>query len=590
MSSGEVRGDLTIEISRPWRGAPGARTRRAVLNRRMAWGLLALVAVGWSLGQAGVFDGELINRGGWTILRRFLLASVHPEHTAEFLRLVMDAALTTLAFAVWGTLLSLVLGSIGGVLGSEVCWRTVFPARSDVARRLGGYRAPWLTVRAILAVPRSIHELIWGLFFLNIFGLDPLVGILAIGIAFGAITAKVFSELLDEAPRQALIALHNSGVPPLKTFLYALLPQAFLDLVSYAFYRFECSIRSAAVLGIVGAGGLGYEIFLSLQSLRYEEIWTLLYALILLTGLTDVWSTGLRRRLATRQHVKMSVRTGSDGAVPTPAGDPIIRGTLLGCAVLLVFSFWYIDADFGKLLARRTAEQLAYVVGQSVPPSLGALGLPEMLHLSANTLAMSILAVAGAGLGGMLLSFFAAHNLVLPGGVLNVSRRRSWPSVWGSAVFVLTRAVLLFFRGVPAPVWALIFLFVMFPGILPGALGLGVYTLGVLGRLMAEVIENMDVRPLHALRVQGASGLQVFLYGVLPSMLPRFTAFVLYRWEVAIRATVMVGLVGAGGLGRLLAEQLSSFDYSGVAATVLAFLALTFMVDLISAVARRDLR
>lgn len=88
----------------------------------------------------------------------------------------------------------------------------------------------------------------------------------------------------------------------------------------------------------------------------------------------------------------------------------------------------------------------------------------------------------------------------------------------------------------------------------------------------------------------GATGSQVFLYGVLPRTLPRFIAYILYRWEVCIRATVIVGFVGAGGLGRLLTEQLSSFDYKGVVATLICFICLTFLVDLISATVRRALR
>jgi len=79
---------------------------------------------------------------------------------------------------------------------------------------------------------------------------------------------------------------------------------------------------------------------------------------------------------------------------------------------------------------------------------------------------------------------------------------------------------------------------------------------------------------LRALHAQGASSAQVFLYGVLPSTLPRCLAYVLYRWEVCIRATVMVGFVGAGGIGRLLADQLGSFDYRGVTASLLAMLVL----------------
>ncbi len=207
-----------------------------------------------------------------------------------------------------------------------------------------------------------------------------------------------------------------------------------------------------------------------------------------------------------------------------------------------------------------------------------------------DTLAMSILAMVVAGVGGLLFSFPAAHNFLLPGGILQPEGDRSPGALLGTAAFGLTRLMLLLLRAVPAPIWALVLLFVFFPGILPGALALGLYTLGVLGRLMAEVTENLDARPLRALRAQGASGGAVFLYGVLPATASRNAGYLLYRWEVAIRATAMVGVVGAGGLGRVLQDQLSSFDYPAVTATILAYVALTFVVDLLSARVRRDLR
>jgi phosphonate transport system permease protein len=108
--------------------------------------------------------------------------------------------------------------------------------------------------------------------------------------------------------------------------------------------------------------------------------------------------------------------------------------------------------------------------------------------------------------------------------------------------------------------------------------------------LMAEVTENTDNRPLRALKGQGASNAQVFLYGVLPQTLSKNLAYVLYRWEVCVRATVVVGLVGAGGLGRLLGDQLSSFDYRSVLTSLIFYVGLTFLVDMLSALVRRAVR
>ncbi|HEY9747635.1 MAG TPA: ABC transporter permease subunit, partial [Allocoleopsis sp.] len=268
--------------------------RPSLFNSRTLWGVICLAAIAWSLQQTGIFSRSLLNSGGWSLVGRFLAASLHPDFSPEFLWLTWHSTLTTLAYAVCGTSLSVVVGIVGGVLASEVWWQSVFLSQRETGRFqswrqklhplswLNRDRWPWLSIRALLSVPRAIHELIWGLFFVNIFGLDPLTAVLAIAIPFGAITAKVFSEILDETPRQPLLALLNSGVAPLPALTYGLIPQAFPNLLSYTFYRFECSIRSAAVLGIIGAGGLGYQILLSLQSLRYEQLWTLFFALFLL--------------------------------------------------------------------------------------------------------------------------------------------------------------------------------------------------------------------------------------------------------------------------------------------------------------------
>lgn len=605
--------------------------RPSQLNYKSLWGIIFIASFIWSLHSAGIFGGNLINEGGWSLVWRFLVAAIHPDFSSELLKLTVEATLKTIAYAVCGTFFSVLIGLVCGVLSSEVWWQSI--AGQTRKNRPYGTRTPWLIVRAVLAIPRAIHELIWGLFFVNIFGLDPLVAILAIAIPFGTITAKVFSEILDETPRQPLMALLNSGVSPINAFLYTLIPQAFLNLLSYSFYRLECSIRAAAVLGIIGAGGLGYQMLLSLQSLRYEQMWTFLIALVLLSGLTDFWSALLRHRLGVPSRLDLNVLNLKKGNHLNNKSDLIIKASLLGGIILLLFSFWYVPADFGKLWSPRTGQLLLGVIHDAFPPDGSQ--LHQLFMLSTQTLAMSILAMTGAGIGGILLSFPAAKNFLLPGGIVDsdncnsprtfFNKRKAgvsatlnnretgtldplnklktkilaplnkgdWGDIthyWAIIILILTRFLLLFIRAVPEPIWALIFLFVLFPGILPGAIALCLHNLGILGRLMAEVTENLDQRPIRSLKALGATNSQVFLYGVLPSTLPRFIAYILYRWEVCIRATVIIGLVGAGGLGRLLTEQLSSFDYQGLLTTLIVFIGLTFFVDLISSSVRRILR
>jgi phosphonate transport system permease protein len=565
-----------------------AGTRLVFFRPSILWALLALGAIWLSLEQAG-FQQDWVNPGGWAQFWQFLRASLHPDFSTELLQLTFHAALVTLAYAVCGTFLSVILGLVGGIFASEVWWQAVFRAeRRNQGAIVAGNRF-FLGIRALFAVPRAIHEMIWGLFFVNLWGLDPLTAILAIAIPFGAITAKVFSEILDETPRQPLFALLNSGVAPFPAFCYSLFPQAFLNLLSYTFYRFECSIRSAAVLGIIGAGGLGYEIFLSLQSLRYEQLWTFFYALFVLNGSVDFGSAWLRQRLGCASRLDLNLYKKARGRNVRDGNNRWWGyGLLSGSFALTGFCFWYINPDWNKLWSPRTGQLFGELATATFPPDWT--GAENLLSLAGQTVAMSVLAIAIATLGGILLAFPSASNFFLPGGLLNPSRMNPVNQSWAWVGLLLSRVALLISRAIPAPIWALVLLFVLFPGILPGAIALGIHNLGILGRLMAETIENLDQRPLQALKAQGTPGSLVFLYGVLPLTFPRFLAYSLYRWEVCMRETVIVGLVGAGGLGRLLTEQLSSFDYRSLIVTLVCFVILTFLVDWLSATLRRSLR
>ena len=512
-------------------------------GRRM-WFALAIMAMGWSLWSAGAGREELVNPGGWTLLRRFWAAAPSPELSAAFLGVTWRASLTTIAFAVLGTALSVAIGLVGGVLTSETWWR-----RSRTNR----LRPGWFAIRGAAGLPRGIHEAVWGLFLVNILGRDPMVGILAIAIPFGAITSKVYAELIDEAAAGPYEALRDAGAGRIAALAYAVFPRILPDLVSYAFYRLECSIRSAVILGMIGAGGLGLELNLTFQSLRYREMWTLIYALVVISALADVWGARLRRRATGRQ----------------------VRASLLAAAALIVASFLHLRPDLGRLFAGRTRTLLGDIASSAWPPAAPADGWGGLLRRSIETLEMSVLAIAIGGTLAVLAAFIAARGGETP------SRR---------VVASVARQALLVTRAIPPPVWALLVLFALFPGPLPGGVALGIYNFGILGRLMAEVIENLDPAPGAALRALGAKPASVFAYATMPGSAARFAAYSLYRWEVVVRETVVVGVVGAGGLGRLLEQQRAAFNYQGMLATVMALVAVCILVDLVSAAARRSLR
>lgn len=382
-------------------------------------------------------------------------------------------------------------------------------------------------------------------------------GVLAIGLPFGAITAKVFADPTDDADPAAYRALRLTGAARLAGFAYGIAPTVRAELLSYGFYRFECAIRSAAILGIVGAGGLGFQLSLSFTSLRYGEVWTALWALVVLNGAADARSGWVRRRspaVLAADGARVRRRTGSaafgTGVVLLPA---------------VVASWWWLDLDVSTLSAARARDQLSYLAGELFPPSTFD-GFWSLAHQTLDTLALSVLAMAVAFQLGVAVALVAAGT-VGPQGVA------------GTAVRATARGALLLTRAVPPPVWAIVVLFVVRPGPWAGAVALGAYNLGVLGRLLAEAVEAADDRPALALRGAGATPLQAVAYATVPAVADRFTSLGLYRWEVAIRETVVVGVVGAGGLGRSLDEALSAFAWSDVTGIVLALVAVTFAVD-----------
>ena len=564
---------------------------RPIRNRgRRAWAAVGVVAIVLSVFRAGLDPSNLINTRGWPQVQDFFVAAIHPELSRDFLALTVREAAVTLSFALLGTALALLIGLFGGVLLTERIWSPMAASASGSsqaghARLTRRGRAGWALGRLAFAIPRSMHEVVFALLLVNILGLNPLVAILAIGIPFGAVTAKVFSELLDEVPTSAELGFRASGAGRVSALLFGTFPQAMGDLLSYAFYRFECSIRSAAVLGIVGAGGIGFQLALSFQSLRYEEMWTLLWALIILSGIADRWSTVVRRR---RNTAAVEMGMAGDNVWTSRRKDPFLRGSALLLAIMVPVAYWWLDLDLSTLWNSRARTLGNELVADAFPPKIGLGGWAQLVSDSVDTIALAVLALGLAWLIGTLVSFLAAR----PDPIATESNSRSvggWHLVW-SGFSGLIRFILLVSRSVPPPVWAFIVVFVVFPGLWPGVIALAIYNAGVLGRLQAEVLENIDRGPEEALRATGATMPGALIFATVPAVSGRFVALGLYRWEVAIRETVIVGVVGAAGLGRRLDEQTSAFDYQGIVATILALLAVTVVVDLASASVRRTIR
>jgi len=153
-------------------------------------------------------------------------------------------------------------------------------------------------IRGLLILLRSVPELVWALVFVRVVGLGPTAGVLAIALTYGGMLGKVYGEILESDDPNATHALLRNGAGRLQAFFYALLPQSAAELTSYTVYRWECAIRSSAVLGFVGAGGLGQQMDNSMKMFQGAEVATMLIVFMLLVGLADYASAWLRKVLA----------------------------------------------------------------------------------------------------------------------------------------------------------------------------------------------------------------------------------------------------------------------------------------------------
>lgn len=226
---------------------------------------------------------------------RFLKDFWPPAHDADFLALLLDATLQTLAIATAGMALALLLAVPASLLASRALSLSA-ASRSGLPSLLGqGLRWP---VRGLLIILRSVPEIVWALLFVRAVGLGPTAGVLAIAITYAGMLGKVYAEIFESVDQRPVHALLQSGSGRLAAFAYGVLPNAAAELTSYTVYRWECAVRASVVMGFVGAGGLGQQIDLSMRMFAGAEVASMLLTFLVLVLLADQLSRLLRGRFA----------------------------------------------------------------------------------------------------------------------------------------------------------------------------------------------------------------------------------------------------------------------------------------------------
>jgi len=231
-------------------------------------------------------------------LLKFVAGMFPPDLSWRFLQLMVRPAVETIQISIMGTGIAILIGLPLGLLAtSSLTWSGLLSEMVfSRARRLLGF-GPYAVARALLSAFRAIPEFVWAFMFVRAVGLGPFPGVLAIGVSYGGMLGKVYSEILESVNPSPLEALQATGASKLKIILYGLLPQAFPNLVAYTLYRWECAIRASAILGFVGAGGIGQQIEISMRMFNFHEVLTLISILALMVTGVDYLSAKVRQAI-----------------------------------------------------------------------------------------------------------------------------------------------------------------------------------------------------------------------------------------------------------------------------------------------------
>ncbi|MBA6440639.1 phosphonate ABC transporter, permease protein PhnE [Streptomyces sp. GMR22] len=490
----------------------------------------------------------------------------------------------TLAVVIAGTALSVVLSVPVALL----------------AARNTTLNAPCRVVaRAVIVLCRAVPDVVFAIAAFRVFGLGGMTGVVALGMhsvgMVGKLTADAV-EQIDEGPRTALRA---AGAGRLQQITGAVLPQMLPSLVATALHRLDINLRVSVVLGFVGVGGIGYSLATAVNRLDYQRAMALALVVLLTCFAFESVSGAIRRTLlpevtarsrrprwrrsaarnttvkappatvsaAPGHSTSRTAVTGDDGtAAVRPRTSPpwnvarVRRTVWLVLALALVVAS-AVRSDVSWQALTRATDSFLPTLGDFLPPGTAGTG-GTLLDDLWVTLQISLAGTLIGLVPAVLLGVLAAGNVV---GSPRVAR--------------FFRTVILCVRGIPELILAIVLVVVTGLGPVAGALALGVGSIGLLGKLVADSLEEVEPGPVRALLATGARRRQVFFGAILPRAWPAVLGHVLYQLDVNVRSATLLGIVGAGGIGYDLLNAARVLEFGVVTTVVLMVLAVVLLVE-----------
>lgn len=278
---------------------PGSASQAAWTFKNLIVFAAVLAFFVWSYRGAEIHLSQLFSGDSLEQIGLYVKKLFPPDLSATVIHEALKGTIETFAISFMGTLMAVTI-ALGAVF---------FASRNliysgllyEMEPRSGWKRvlrmAPYLSAKGLLNLLRTIPEMVWALIFVFLVGLGPFPGVLALGVHTGGVLGKLFGEVLEDVDTQPIEALQATGASRLQILFYGILPQVLPQFISYTLYRWEVNIRVAAVLGFVGAGGLGQRIHIAISLFLENQLLTLIMAIYILVTAVDYLSAYLRRKV-----------------------------------------------------------------------------------------------------------------------------------------------------------------------------------------------------------------------------------------------------------------------------------------------------
>ena len=492
------------------------------------------------------------------------------------------AEISTVISAMVETLWIALLGTLGAVLLS-------YPLALLAASNTSPNRALRAFSRGAITLSRAVPEIILAAIFVVAFGTGPFPGILALALHSVGMVGRLFADALenaDEAPREALMAV---GSTKRQTIRSSLFPQALPSMIATALFRFEINLRGSAVLGLVGAGGIGTIISESLETIQYRPALAAVTVLFVVILLTELASNAIRQSLIgtaaniglQSQHPRLGVRLkqrrdtqvlndslARRSIVQPWTSERLFRlGAMSLVTILILIAVTTVDINWFQMLGN--IDRVQIVLNQMVPPSFA--GERSMLISGLiESIAISIVATTMGVVVALPVGVLMARNL-------NV---RKWFST-------LMRIIVLAVRGIPELIIAVIFVSAMGLGPVSGTLAMAIAVMVFGGKLFADSLEEVSPAPREALVSVGASRSQEFVSAVIPQFVPSFIAHLFYMFDVFFRSSTILGIVGGGGIGFLLISSIRVYEFQLTLTIIISVFAIVLVIEWLGLMMKR---